>query len=537
MGPLGPIPALERPSKLKRWAAGLTAILEGQEADLFDGWEFGPGALTRTDFDRILGKIRSCGSVVELRSKLDRQTGEIGAPCVHAANYCGQHTVCPFCAGRVQDRRGMRFRDAIGATARAYPYAYMLTATVPPSESWRDQLTALVGAWQSLRKMGQVRKRRRKDGSVKVTRSGGEWGKVRAGLAKVELKRGAGSGLPHCHIHALVFSETQLDFRVWSAEEKRKAKADRIPLHKIPDESDPRGWVPASKLSAEWWKATGGAAKNIRVDPLVMRPKDVAAGRTYSESIIDQSREVLKYATKFDSAPATDAIRIFARDFVDIRDATYCRRLFMTYGDFRSVPGNDFIGGGPHISERPQIWETRWRSGAYSPLISRDRPVFPNSDQTPGSLERLTVLNRAQGQARRMRSAVVRAKNHFRETGELRPAMFARREYRGDNDSCGWVEHTEIMEVPSFVAECPHDYSRWEKWLDQVGDLGREFFSQVREGLHLAAIESLDGTLEERAAAAELRRTVWKNSIAYDEWLTRLFLRTLERTKHAHAPP
>lgn len=536
MGPEGPIPALSRPSKLKRWSAGLTAILEGQEAELFGDWEFGPGSLTRTDFGRMLDKIRSCGSVVELRSKLDRQTGETGPPVVHAANYCGQHTVCPYCAGRIQDRRGMRFRDAIGAVARVYPYAYMVTATVPPNESWRDQLDQLVKGWQSLRRMGQRRRWRTKKGERRESRSGGEWAKVRAGLAKVEIKRGADSGLPHCHFHSLIFTDSPIDFRVWSAEEKRKPRAERIPLYKIPAPTDenPEAWTAASKLSFEWWRATGGAAKNIRVDCLRMREKDEKAGRTYAESIIDQSREVLKYATKFDSSPAAGSEKLFARDFVDIRCATYCRRLFMTYGDFREVPGSDFVGGGPHISERPAIWESRWRSAGYSDLIHRDKPVFPNSDMTPGSLARLTILNRAQGQIRRMRSAVIRSKNHFRETRELRPAMYARREYAPDGT---WVEHTCTMEVPADVAECPDDFTRWETWLDRVSADGRQFFSAVRDDLHLKAIDSLDGTLEERAADAEVRRRAWRLSIEYDAWLNALFIRTLERTKHAHAPP
>ena len=202
-----PAEALARPQGLKKWATDLTRILKEQEPNLFDGWGFGPGSLTRDDFTRILKKMTGCGSVVELRGALDRNTGEMGALAVHAANFCGQHTICPYCAGRVQDRRGARFREPIAAMAGKYPYAYLLTATLPPHPEWRVHLDKLVKGWQSFRRMGQKRPVR-KGGRVVGYRQGkGEFGKVRAGLAKIELKRGKNSGLPHCHYHAIVFTE------------------------------------------------------------------------------------------------------------------------------------------------------------------------------------------------------------------------------------------------------------------------------------------------------------------------------------------
>lgn len=497
-----PAEALRRPAGLKAWSSDLVGILQKERDSLFQGWTFAPGSLTRMDFTRILKKISGCGSVVELRAALDRQTGEVGEPVVHAANYCGQHTICPYCAGRVQDRRGARFREPIELMARTYPYAYMLTATIPPVETWREDLDQLISGWQSFRRMGQIRRRKKKDGTVVEKRSGGEWGKIRAGLAKVELKRGEGSGLPHCHYHALVFTDEMIDFRLFENERIKAAyyagDPEARPLHTLPD-----GRM-TTKINMEWWKATGGRATNLEVSPIRYLKKHKAKGLSYSESVFEQSREVLKYATKFDSSPETGAEALFARDFVGIRDATYSRRLFSTYGDFRSVGGDDFKGGGPHFSERPLIYESRWRRDRYAPLVERDKPIFPNTDVTPGATARLIILNRVQGGARRVRTAIINAKNHFMQTRQLAPAGYLKRTYL---EGGGFTEAPVVMETPAHVAADPANPETWETWLDEVMERARAYYAEVKETLELISREAIIGTKEERAAAE------------YREWL------------------
>lgn len=539
-----PAQALERPANLKKWASEVVRVVEGQGAAAFDGFDFGPGALTRADMTRILKKISGCGSVVELRAAMDRATGEIGVPVVHAANYCGQHSICPYCAGRVQDRRGARFAEPIKAMARAYKFAYLLTATIPPCETWREDLGRLIDGWQAFRRMGQKRAGRR------GARSAGEWGKVRAGLAKIELKRGDGSGLPHCHYHALVFTSEMLDYRVWKPGQDAIPRECREPVYRLPRRlgrvtwrpARPawrlrpalRGWVPGSKLTKEWFAATDGAI-NFRVDPLRMRPADRKAGRSYEESIFDQSREVLKYATKFDSRPEMGAEKLYARDFVGIRDATYNRRLFVSYGDFRKVGGDDFTGGGPHISEGPAIFESRWRGVEYSELISRSRPVFANSDKTPAVSARLTILNRVQGQLRRVRSAILGAKRHYLETGELRPAFYARREYAEDGT---FKEHLSQLEAPAGLAANPGSMPAWEQWIDSTMEKGRAHYASVRERLSLESMEGIDGTIEERAAMEAIGRAAWRGSEDYERELIRLFRQTINESREMiHGPP
>lgn len=528
--PAAPDPVLERPSKLKRWAADLVSILNQEKKAVFADWRFGPGSLTEADLFRTLKKITGCGSVVELRAAIDRNTGVMSPAALHAANFCGQHTVCPFCAGRVQDRRGVRFKEPILQAARGYRFAYMLTATMPPAATWREDLNQLAAAWQDFRRLGQKRKRVSK-GKVTWTRDPGEFGKIGAGLAKVELKRGRDSGLPHCHYHALVFTNELLDYRVWSPEEKLKPRAERLPLYRIPDESDPRGWVPASKLTYEWSKVTGFRARSLDCKPIKYLERDKAAGVPYEESVFRQSKEVLKYATKFDSAPAKGQEKLFASDFVGIKDATYSRRLFHTYGDFYGVKGNDFVGGGPHISTRPIIFESRWRTNKYSPLMERDKPVFPNSDKSERNSERITVLNRVQGGIRRIRTAIVTAKNEFRCTGRLGPAVCTFKEYLEEG---GFKEHTKIMELPAYVAAAPADWSAWARWIDEAMDAGRAAYSATREALDLDSRERFIGSKEERAQTAAIVRRAVYTAPDYGRSVVRSFLEILAPSSGPH---
>jgi len=533
--PEAPTAALQRPQGLKKWSADLVAILNREADSVFEDWDFRPGDLTRVDFTRILKKITGCGSVVELRSKLDRGTGEMTPPAVHAANFCGQHTVCPFCAGRVQDRRKARFKDAIQGAARKFKHAYLVTATIPPVPTWREDLNLLLDSWKSSRKMGQVRKRKRKDGSIAITRSGGEWSKVCAGLAKVELKRGDDSGLPHCHIHALFFTDSMLDFRVWSKEEKQKDRAGRRSLFA----------GNASKISLEWTAATDGRAKGLNCKKIKWREAKMAQGETaahyreraenwsYADSVFEQAREVLKYATKFDSAPETGAEKLFAKDFVGIKSATYGRRLFHTYGDFRSIGGDDLTGSACPLKENPVIFETRWNSDRYTALRERSRPVFSNMEPGPVLTARLQVLNRIQGATRRTRRAINDCKREYFNGGPLAPAVVMERKYLEEG---GFTDSPIVLEVPAYVVDRPADPDAWERWVDAATDQGRGAYGAARDWLDAEAHFRMCGTPEERAAVAGLCRRAYWTSESYEADTIRSFRETIERSRERLAP-
>lgn len=531
------IEALQRPQKLKAWSADLVDLVDGQAEDLFTGWTFGPGALTRNDFDHILKKVGSCGSILELRAAVNHATGEVGAPVLHAANFCGQHTICPFCAARIQDRRLAKWKKPIEWAASEYRYAYMVTATTSPAETWRAGIDGLRDAWREFYLKGQ----KRGDG-----RSGGEWGKVKAGIAKMEIKRGEGSGLPHCHYHAIVFTSEPLDYRVWSPEEKKKPIQEREPLFKIPWRND-RGFLPASKLSYEWSESTGFTAVDFDCRPIKWNPKHQAEGVSYAESVFMQSVEVLKYATKFDSSPATGAEKLFAADFIGIKDATYNRRLFHTYGAFQRqgkkdpsslcpflLQEDDFEGGGPQLCEGPLIFESRWQSSRrYSDLVEKSLPVFRGQERSLKNQYRRTMLNRLQGKHRRMRNAILESKKFFQEDGDLVRACYMEIEYDAQGEK---VLRPAVLEFPAYVVENPEDFSNWERWVDELTAGAREAHKALREFLGIDD----EARADEVQRAADLAAEWYLRSRAYHQEITRSFLEVLdmpERMIPAPAPP
>jgi len=527
--PPAPESCLERPQALKNWSLDLTRIISRNSASVFDDHEFREGRLTKLDLTRTLQKISGCGSVVELRAKVDRSTGEMGGLGLHAANFCGQHAICPYCAARVQDRRKARFKGAIHAASIQYPHAYLVTATLPPSPTWRDNLRRLLDGWKSFRLMGQRRKGRHAD------RSGGEWAKMRAGLAKVEIKRGQNSGQPHCHIHALFFTSDLLDFRIWSEEEKAKPREERKGIH----------GDCLSKITREWYRATGGATgldvKKIKFRAPKRYPGELpdtyrarAENWSLGDSIYEQAREVLKYATKFESAPETKAEALFAKDFAAIKSATYGRRLFATYGDFRHVGGSDYTDGSCPISENPIIYEARWRGNRYAPLVERSRPVFPNSDPGPALSRRLQVLNRIQGATRRIRTAIHEAKRIYCEQGALVPATFQRREWL---EGGGFIETPACLEMPGYVLSHPDDSECWERWQDEATAAGRFAYAAARENLDLESHERIVGTREEREAVEASQRLWWRHSDGYEAAVIRSFMEILAPCERAAAVP
>jgi hypothetical protein len=329
----------------------------------------------------------------------------------------------------------------------------------------------------------------------------------------MELKRGAASGLPHCHYHAILFTDERFNYRVWSREEKQKPKAERRSLFEIPWKG---GTIAASKLSMEWFAASGGTSVDLDVKPM----------EGSSESIYQQCREVLKYATKFDSAPEKNQEKLFAADFLQIKEATYSRRLFHTYGAFRVdrdhpentcphlVDGDDFIGGGPHISTGPAIYETRWRDKGYSPLALRDRPVFRGTDKSNNNQFRWTMLNRSQGLARRIRSAVLRARDAF--TGSL---VLAPAEYEHVTYNEKWEEKIEsrMLEIPEAVAAAPRDYATWEAWINDLTEAAAGRYREVREAADLEIDDRMNGTIEDRKRSEALALRAYWNSDDYRE--------------------
>ncbi len=407
-----PVDTLSPFAERKRWSAAIADRLNFNEIDAFRGYTGKIDPLSRLEIAAKLKKIKSCGNLVELRAV----PGDL--PSVHNFQKCGQIAVCPVCAARAQAMRKKRFGGPIEAMAtlcgheaggtiagraprpaRPVPadgvapfplgpsapwpgskggesfsglHAYMVTATIRPRETLREGLDHLSAAWKKFRLMGQ----RRRGG----WRSRGEFGKVVGGIAKIEIKRGAGSGLWHPHIHALFFTREKLDYRTLS-------RPDKTVFH------DPRledKEILLSKISHEWLNATGGDSYNIHCDNLrtYWERNHRASGKTFANSVREQAAEVLKYATKWNADPARGSAEFDAADFVEVVRTTYCRRLLATYGYFRRIPGSDFVGNenGDDLfwnvpgKPRPEIYAARWTTKGFTDLERQPAPVFPDSD-------------------------------------------------------------------------------------------------------------------------------------------------------------
>lgn len=503
------IPALSRVQGLKSWASMGSAFLDraGQENTL--GRDFWKDSFSLADFDRMRTAYRGCGSRLELSERINTGTGEIISPLkVRAGNFCGKHTICAVCAARVQDARKEKLRAPIMEAVRVYPHAYLVTFTFPAMESWREQYNRLTASLCAFRRMGQKRKGGKK--------SGGEFGKVGAAIIKLELKRGEGSGLPHIHAHGLLFTSEMINYRIWAEAEKAKPEAERVSLF----ENN------GSKLSREWNRASGGEASGIDIEAISYRPPKYRKGegkKEFSEraknwsmgdSVFEQAREVLKYATKFEGAEGEEEQRIQGRDIFGIVAATYGKRLFRTYGDFYRLGKNDCPIDPPVIGEKDFLYATGWNADRYTKPKSISRSGFPDRSGGIACKERDQKLNRIQGQTMRTRHAVIKARNHFRDTGRIVPAYVGRREYH-ESGCGGYNETVYALEVPAYVLANPGDVSTWEKWFDIVTAEGRAARAGAAEDLRLDSRDRLDGTAEEIAAAFEAARAEYLGSPAY----------------------
>jgi len=296
----------------------------------------------------------------------------------------------------------------------------MVTATVQDGEDLRERLNHLVESWQNFRRMGQKRPIKRKGVTVGYKKGTGEFSKVCAALSHVEIKRGARSGKWHPHLHALVFTDSPFDYSTWKEEELKKG----LKVPKAPIEFGGRQ-VASSRISRQWLKATGDSM-GIDISPLRMRKSDRANGRTMSEAVWHQAREVLKYATKFNSKPDADQAALIGPDYVTVMDVAYCRRLFNSYGAFRGIAALENETVEPEELAQGQesaIYSMRWsrEKRDYWALRPEENAVFDNSDpiRSEERLELITTVNQMQGEYRRRRTRIMETRPYFARNAKL----------------------------------------------------------------------------------------------------------------------
>jgi hypothetical protein len=317
--------------------------------------------LTLSDIQDKIEKISKCASIIELKeSFIEKEHSFEQVMSVAAANFCKQHVICPICADRMQARRRAKFNDPIKNQASLVKsgsrHAYLLTYTIADGDSLSERLEHLKESKKAFRKMGQVRQ---------GDRSKGEAGKIRAAVSTFEIKRGKNSKQWHVHCHDLVFTDAPLDYQVYDAEIKKQLHnryGKHIPADILNDSALQRvkfqgSTVATSKISSEWFRATGGDSMSISVDKIRHIPKNAHGKKkrmfqkmSFEDSVAYQAKEVLKYISKPSELNINDSIIIL--------NETFNKRMVATYGEFRGVTTDDYNDEkDPDDSNYVMVWK------------------------------------------------------------------------------------------------------------------------------------------------------------------------------------
>lgn len=467
--------AVKRSSR-EFWAGNrLTDLLEVIAARAFAPAD----RLTPSDLARDARQSAACGhELVIHRPVPDVSTGEVRAPYIHRGYYCQMPAVCPVCSRRVGDVRQARYAPHLAAAIDEGLHPYLLTFTLPSGPVLRDQLAQLRAALRVF----QTRWRlpscpRRRAAALRRGRQAGEWQKVRAAGLKIEVKRGEGSGEWHVHAHALVFTRSRLDYRL-----TREVVFRGRPVR-------------ASKLSAEWLEATGGAAMGIDAHPLY---RDRKTGRRLTrDGMVSAAREIMKYTSILDDRSTSD-------DWVDVRVGTWGRRLWSVYGAFRGLGDDDYVEDPDDVGMVDEV-RVSWRGEIDGEYHERGdaRRVSP-ADRRLLRVKSLTLRARVNGIVRKMRTAIFRARQEWERVGVL-PAAFDVEVIPasgGDRVSMQWPAPSYL--TPATAA----DGSGWERWTDEVTTAARSMVASAEQDVQDM---ELDDVLAYRwAADAHVSDETWE---------------------------
>lgn len=338
--------------KLKIWNEVISH--NARESDKYKSIEkdyFSDTGLTQSDIYERVRRLNSCCDTIEV--SVDSKKNEY----VQKANFCRAHCVCPLCASRVQVMRRRRYLPHIKAAAEKYQNAYMLTFTLAGRENLSGMVQHLTESIRRFRKKGQKRQTR----AGRRTHSRGEWSKVAGAIISQEIKRGKRSGLWHVHAHALVFTDIPLDFRLGYDTVNYGGKN-----------------IDVSKIQKEWYEATQGQGLNIRVDKMGHIPKRATARKKrrlakmkLSDSIAEQSKEVLKYTSKLNPSKSGDII--------DILIHTHYKRLFSSTGVFYGLGTDDYsLQTRDRVTSYYATWNTS--RGEYQLCRAHNQNEYPSID-------------------------------------------------------------------------------------------------------------------------------------------------------------
>jgi hypothetical protein len=338
--------SLSRLENLRRYKDALRVSTDGAGivSALPSDWLSSRG-LTRSDVQDKLGRMFDCAGVIECQDKGSDENGDQVVKVLRA-NWCKVPAVCPICSTRTQQKRRGIYTEPIRAAVSRYRHAYMITFTVADGPDLAERLDHLRASFRAWYRMGQ----RRKDG----TRSNGEAARIAAMLTGVELVK-TSAGLWHVHMHALAFSSSRLDYRVYDARRlaaaRREASGRRLSAETMRDCVAAWGMldgerVPVSKLTSEWIAVSGDSC-NVDVRPLV-------GGWL---AVQHSALEVLKYSSKLASVRADGTPgKMAGADLISLVVDTHGRRLFAALREFRGLMHKSEYDDPGH-ADRTLVWD------------------------------------------------------------------------------------------------------------------------------------------------------------------------------------
>lgn len=212
-------------------------------------------------------RVASCGDYLVFRHYFT-----VDKVRLHGASLCMKHLLCPLCAIRRGSKALKAYLDRWEVIQAQKPAlrAFLVTLTVKDGDDLAERFRHLHASQRELWKQKQ-----RGRGSVLAGVEGAVW--------SYEVKRGAGSGLWHPHLHMIALAECSPD---------------------------------AAELSAEWKRITG--------DSHVVDVRPISQVDPVSGFI-----EVFKYAVKFSDQEPIDTLKCYM--------TLKGKRLIGSAGCFRGV--------------------------------------------------------------------------------------------------------------------------------------------------------------------------------------------------------
>lgn len=243
----------------------------------------------------VAERLGECGNLLIFREYLAGDEGAFNR--LHAARFCQQHLVCPFCAIRRGARMNRTYAPVIAALVRQKQLKpYLGTWTIANGPDLDERFEHLASCWRYALTRRRHRLSYERGGRKKLCERN-ELAKCPGLAYSIEVKRGHNSGEWHPHLHAVLLASSELD-----------VDAARDQWHRITGDSFMVDFRPF-RCSGQLMAAEA--------------PQDVVA--LLSGDLV----EVLKYAVKFSSMELADTWQAYRL----LRG----RRLIGKVGDLRGL--------------------------------------------------------------------------------------------------------------------------------------------------------------------------------------------------------